>query len=101
EIRSLHILRPDVFDAELALGLEEGDMDLVDPGLLDGRAEDAGDLDLIGAEGAAERQGEGGGAECAEADELATIDGRRAGIGCSHGRFSLLRLTLDGCGGQG
>ena len=81
EIRGLHILRPDVFDAEIGLGLQQRDMDLVDPGLLDRRAEDAGDLELIGAQRAAAGECQSGGAQRPQADELAPIDGKQAVIG--------------------
>ena len=81
EIRGLHILRPVVVDAEIVLGLQQRDMDLVDPGLLDRRAEDAGDLERIGAQRAAAGECQSGGAQRPQADELAPIDGKQAVIG--------------------
>ena len=55
-----HALGPFVFDAELLLRLQQRLVDLVDPGLLDRRGEDRGDLHLLLRDGRArhERGGE-------------------------------------------
>src|SRR5262249_20264146 len=59
EVRRLHALGPLIVDAEFVLRLQERHVDLVDPGLLDRRAEDRGDLQLVGRKGgAAARKGE-------------------------------------------
>jgi hypothetical protein len=56
-------------------------MDLVDPGLLDRRAEDAGDLELDRRPARGGRECQSGGAQRPQADELAPIDGKQAVIG--------------------
>src|SRR5262249_54475996 len=77
EIGRLHILRPGIADTKLSLGLEQGDVDLVDPRLLNRRAEDAGDLDAAGRGRAAPGHGEGGRPERAEAQQVAAVERKR------------------------
>ena len=71
EIGGLHLLRPFVFDAELLLGLLQGDVDLVVPRLLDRRGEDRGDLELLVLREGHARQRGGDEPHAADLDDIA------------------------------
>ena len=70
-VRRGNALRPFVLDAKLVLGLEERDMDLVDPGLLDWRRKDRCDLELLLRRGRGRTQPQGYEAGGGEADDAA------------------------------
>jgi hypothetical protein len=60
EVGRLDALRPGVLDAELLFGLQQRHVDLVDPGLLDRRFEDGGDLELLFGRGRVHDQAQDG-----------------------------------------
>ena len=92
EVGRLDALRPGVLDAELLLGLDQGDVDLVDPGLFDRRLEDGGDAQggvaaarrLAGAAGRAiRRSATGGDGENGGENQRHQWPARGARYGCS------------------